>query len=132
MCTEQAYAMYLERMDRKPAPMQSDFVMKIAKGQIDVAVRDTRLVGYAVFYPDAERMHLENVAVLPAFRGQGIGKKLIDHVELAARGAGYDAVELYTNAVMTENRAMYLQLGYLEVGHQRDDGFDRVFFRKTL
>lgn len=70
MCTEQAYAMYLERMDRKPAPMQSDFVMKIAKGQIDVAVRDTRLVGYAVFYPDAERMHLENVAVLPAFRGR--------------------------------------------------------------
>jgi len=33
---------------------------------------------------------------------------------------------------MTENRRLYLRLGYAEIGGGIVDGFDRVFYRKEL
>jgi hypothetical protein len=33
---------------------------------------------------------------------------------------------------MTENLDRYPKLGYVEVGHGHEHGFDRVFFRKEL
>lgn len=132
LCTRKAYALYGDRMDREPAPMQADFRGRIASGFVDVATADSRFAGYVVFYPDGGDVHLENVAVLPEFSGQGIGRRLIEHVEHSARKVGYKTVELYTNEVMTENLAMYPGLGYTEVGRRREAGFSRVFFRKSV
>ena len=33
---------------------------------------------------------------------------------------------------MTENIALYARTGWTETGRANQDGFDRVFFRKTL
>ncbi len=53
-------------------------------------------------------------------------------LEALARQGGAAAVELYTNARMTENLQLYPRLGYAETGRRTEDGFDRVFFRKHL
>jgi ribosomal protein S18 acetylase RimI-like enzyme len=52
--------------------------------------------------------------------------------EERARHAGLAEVTLYTNARMTENLRFYPALGYTEAGRGVQDGFDRVFFKKTL
>ena len=62
----------------------------------------------------------------------GLGGALIAHVEAMARAAGARAVELYTNAKMTENHSLYPRLGYGEAGQAIEDGFNRVFYRKKL
>ena len=49
-----------------------------------------------------------------------------------ARAARARAVELYTNAQMTENQSLYHRLGYAETGRAMEDEFDRVFYRKEL
>ena len=49
-----------------------------------------------------------------------------------ARAAGAVAVELYTNARMTENMSLYPRPGYAETGRALENGFDRVFYRKEL
>jgi ribosomal protein S18 acetylase RimI-like enzyme len=85
-----------------------------------------------VAYPRGDHWHLENVAVDPAAQGAGLGLALITHVEALARASGAQAVELYTNAKMIENRALYPRLGYAETGRAIEDGFDRVFYRKPL
>lgn len=54
------------------------------------------------------------------------------HCEAAARQAGLAAVDLYTNEMMAENLAIYPRLGYAETGRRREDGFNRVFFSKSL
>ena len=131
-CARQAYEKYVSRMDKKPAPMHADFETQIAKGYIDVAVYGSHLVGYAVFYPEGKHFHLENVAVSPAYSGRGLGRCLIEHVERIAKGAGYEAVMLYTNEAMTENLSLYPKMGYVEVERRREAGFNRVYFRKQV
>jgi len=62
----------------------------------------------------------------------GIGRKLIHYCEKLAAQKGFSLIELYTNEKMTENLEIYPRLGYSEVGRWREDGFNRVFFRKEI
>lgn len=123
-----AYAPYVARIGREPAPMVADFAPQVAAGHVWIAGE----TGYAVAFPRGDHWHLENVAVDPAAQGQGLGRALIAHVEALARAAGAAAVELYTNARMTENRALYPRLGYVETHRATEDGFERVYYRKPL
>ncbi len=127
-----AYQIYVARIGREPAPMVADFAAQVAAGQVHVMVEDARILGYVVFESRDDHLHLENVAVDPALKGQGIGGALIAFVEAEARRAGLVAVELYTNRMMHENLAMYPALGYRETGRRTEDGFERVYFRKEV
>jgi len=125
-----AYALYVPRIGREPAPMVADFTASIAAGAAWVA--GAPVVGFVVAYRRGDHWHLENVAVEPSAQGTGLGGALIAHVEAMARAAGAVAVELYTNARMTENMSLYPRLGYTETGRALENGFDRVFYRKEL
>ena len=131
-CAAAAYAPYVERIGRKPAPMVADFAAQIAAGQVHVLVEAGEIRGFAVFYPRGDHLHLENVAVDPTWHGRGHGRRLVAFVEQEARRLGLAAVELYTNEMMTENLVLYPRLGYRERGRGEQDGFCRVYFRKTL
>lgn len=126
----EAYAVYVPRIGRKPAPMTQDFAAAIEAGRLWVA--GAPVTGYVVAYPRGDHWHLENIAVAAAARGRGIGRALIGFVEAIARDTGAVAVELYTNARMTENLALYPRLGYVQTDRRTEDGFDRVFFRKIV
>ena len=131
-CARAAYAKYVDRMGREPAPMYADFASQIEQGQVQAVYCESAFVGYVVFYCESDHLHLENVAVAPAHAGKGIGKKLIAYVEQAARDQGLAAVELCTNEAMTENLTMYPKLGYVEIERKQQNGFKRVFFSKLV
>ena len=131
-CARAAYAQYLDRMDREPAPMVADFANLIQRRYVHVALISGAVVGYVVFYLNDKSMQLDNVAVNPEFAGQGIGKQLISFVESTASKQGLIAVELFTNVAMTENQVLYPKLGYAETTRKQQDGFSRVFYRKRL
>lgn len=136
-----AYAPYVALIGREPAPMRPDFPALIAAGAVWIApgpARDTSsgpaagAVGYVIAWPDGDHWHLENIAVAPHAHGRGIGRALIAWVEAMARTAGARGVTLYTNAMMTDNLALYPRLGYRQTDRRIDEGFDRVFFVKPL
>ena len=131
-CAFETYSRYNERFDTEPALHLVQHASAIDCGNVAVLTLGETLIGYVVYYPRADHMHLENVGVLPRFNGRGYGRRLIEHVEQAAIRNGLDAVELYTNEKMVENISMYPKLGYTEVDRRIDKGFSRVFFRKTL
>lgn len=132
-CAEQAYSRYIEVIGRKPAPMLADFAAQISAGHVYVATREQEtLQGFIVFYPMAQHLFLENVAVTNAGRGKGIGKSLINFCEAQAIRLGLNSVHLYTNARMTDNLSIYPRLGYTEVDRRTEDGFDRVYFEKRV
>jgi ribosomal protein S18 acetylase RimI-like enzyme len=112
--------------------MGADFGALIAAGDVWVATDHDRVVGVLVLRMQETALLLESVAVDPAHQGHGIGRSLIDHAERVARDAGLGSVDLYTNAHMTENLRLYPSLGYDVVDRRREDGFDRVFFRKSV
>ncbi len=131
-CAQGAYEIYVAAIGKKPAPMVADFGAAQAHGHLYVAEMDQEVAGFVVFYSRDDHMHLENVAVSPAHQGKRIGGRLIEFVEQETRKRGLDTVELYTNVKMTGNLTLYPALGYEEIGRWSEDGFDRVFYRKTL
>ena len=112
--------------------MVADFGTAIADGNVFVIGEENTVEGYVVFFPRNDHLHLENVAVFPRNMGKGLGGKLISFVEKEALRGGFQAVELYTNEKMVENLKMYPKLGYEEQGRRHEEGFDRVFFLKTI
>ena len=127
-----AYAPYLARMDREPAPMTADYAALIVAGHVTLALAEGRLAGALVCYPQGDALHVENVAVEPDRHGAGIGRALLARAEEEARSQGLGAVELYTNEVMTENLPFYAALGYDVEGQGEEAGYRRVFFRKSV
>ncbi|MCP5083620.1 MAG: GNAT family N-acetyltransferase [Alphaproteobacteria bacterium] len=112
--------------------MVADFGAAQEAGDLYVASVDHEVAGFVVFFERDDHVHLENVAVSPAHQGKGIGSNLIEFVESETLNRGLNTVELYTNARMTGNLTLYPALGYEEIGRWSEDGFDRVFYRKTL
>jgi ribosomal protein S18 acetylase RimI-like enzyme len=127
-----AFAPYVARMGRRPAPMDDDLAARVAAGQAFAMVEGGRLLGYAVLVPEAGALLLDAVAVDEAARGRGLGRALVAFAEARARALGLPRVRLCTNATMTENRALYPRLGYVETGRAVEKGFDRVYFEKRL
>jgi ribosomal protein S18 acetylase RimI-like enzyme len=132
-CAEQAYVHYVPVIGRKPAPMLADYAAQIAEGVVYVATDEQNTFqGFIVFYAEDGHILLENVAVLPSAAGRGVGKSLMSFCENAGRERGMKAVQLYTNALMTDNLSMYPRLGYVQVAQRTEDGFNRVYFEKRL
>lgn len=127
-----AYAPYLPRIGREPAPMQDDYAARIGKGQVHVLEADGRVQGVLVLIPERDAMLLDNVAVRPEAQGRGFGRMLLEFAEDAARVAGFGAIRLYTNAAMAENIALYLRIGYRETHRGEEKGLRRVYMRKPL
>lgn len=112
--------------------MDDDYREKIAQGRVSVAVETEDVIGIIVLVEEPDCLLVENVAVEPQRQGQGIGRALLGFAETVAAEAGLSALRLYTHAAMTENLAFYPRLGYAEIDRRTDNGFERVFFSKSL
>jgi N-acetylglutamate synthase-like GNAT family acetyltransferase len=127
-----AYKHYVSRIGKPPAPMTDDYRELVGHGNVWVLTLGAEIAGLVVLKREPDYMLLDNVAVRPDSQGSGLGRQLIEFAENRARQCGYDEIQLYTNALMHENRAIYARLGYQEFSRRRDSDFDRVFFRKPL
>lgn len=58
--------------------------------------------------------YIDNLAVMPAFRGQGIGSLLIEHVEEEARSKGYEKLSILAEKNNTKAYALYEKMGFVE------------------
>ena len=135
-CVDAAYAPYVERLGRPPGPMLDDHAAVVAASRVQVATRGgargETLVGAVVLEAVDGGSHIRNVAVIPAVKGQGVGRRLLEWAEAEARRRGHTSIHLATHQRMTENRALYARIGYAEQAHRRVDGYPRVLLRKPL
>ena len=125
-----AYARYLDRMDRPPAPVLNDYRAAAAAGQ--VWVLGEPVIGVIVLMSEEDSLLVENVAVSPAAQGTGYGRRLMEFAERQARARELSRLILYTNEVMTENLAIYARLGYRETARRTEDGYRRVYMEKLV
>lgn len=129
---ERAYGVYVERIGRRPAPMDDDYAGKIREGGVFVADHDGEAVGLIVLRARQDHLLIENVAVDPGHQGRGVGRALMAFAETYAAERRLPELRLYTNAAMTENLALYPGLGYREYDRRTENGLKRVFFSKRL
>jgi ribosomal protein S18 acetylase RimI-like enzyme len=126
-----AYAPYVARMGQEPAPMRPNFVSHVAADKVFVW-DEGGVQAYAVVVIGDDEPVLDNIAADPAVQGQRLGSKLLAYIEAYLREDGFNACTLYTNVHMTENIVWYTRAGFIETGRGIQNGFERVFFRKTL
>ncbi len=129
---EASYALYVPRMGKKPAPMLDDYAALIARDLVTVLEVEGKLAGAIVTLLEPDHVFVETGGVDPAFQGRGFGWRPLDVAEAQARRAGLSELRLYTNAMMTENLAMYPKLGWVETHRMTEKGYDRVYFAKAL
>ncbi len=128
----EAYAMYVPRIGREPAPVTADHAGLVTAGRTSVVEADGEIAGVIVLIPGGDHLLVENVAVAPAMQGRGLGRELMAFAERQATELGMAELRLYTNQLMTENLALYPALGYSETGRRVEDGFARVYFSKRI
>jgi hypothetical protein len=60
-----AYAKYVQRIGREPAPMVADFAAEIAAHRVVVIEAAGKVSGYMIAWPGADAYFIDNIAVDP-------------------------------------------------------------------
>lgn len=107
-----AYARWVPVVGGRPLPMDDDYAARIAAGEAWVAEIGGALAGLVVLEEADGFLLLDNVAVVAAHEGTGLGRALIAFAEAEAARRGFAELRLYTNAKMARNIALYERLGF--------------------
>ena len=131
-CVNAAYQQYVAAIGKKPAPMLADYTRLIDDGFVRVAAAGDTVVGVIVMWSKPDHLYVDNVAVLPASQGTGLGRLLLDEADAAAVCGGHDEIRLYTNEKMTANLDYYPRRGFVETHRIDEDGYRRVYFSRRV
>lgn len=109
---------------------------ELAKGAgAIVAERNGEMVGCVMIHEMEGDLYFGRLAVLPAARGTGLARRLIDAVEADARRRGLPGIRLGVRVVLTDNQRLFQSLGYREISREAHPGFDHptsINMRKSL
>jgi ribosomal protein S18 acetylase RimI-like enzyme len=102
-----------------------------------VALRDADLLGSALVFHrnDSRRARLYSIAVDPATRGLGLGARLLEAAERAARARRATHLRLEVREDNTPAIALYRARDYVEFGRKAryyEDGATALRFEKAL
>jgi len=91
-----------------------------------VRTADCRVAGFCAFWLVFDEVHINNVAMRPRFRAQGIGTALLQHVLAEARRLGARRATLEVRASNERARRLYERLGFYVAGVRRNYYTDPV------
>jgi ribosomal-protein-alanine N-acetyltransferase len=116
----------LEVQERTPeAPQWSPNVMRTVLTpardgdvlRVTLAARDSKkIIGFVVASVVAETAELESIALLQTFRGQGIGRALLQQVMSAVQSRGAQAMQLEVSALNFAAVSLYTAMGFVTEG----------------
>ena len=122
---------------RVPWPRESFcYELRNPRARNLVARVGTAVVGYVCVWLVAGELKINNVAVRPDCRGQGVGAKLLEAVIEPARSRGFTEATLEVRPSNLEARALYERFGFREVGRRKryypDSGEDAILMTLHL
>ncbi|HET9578135.1 MAG TPA: GNAT family N-acetyltransferase [Usitatibacter sp.] len=87
-----------------------------------------RIVGSCgVMRLDESHCELRKMYLLPAARGQGLGRRLLDRALAFARGRGYARIELTTASALTDAIAIYRRCGFAPIERAMPGRCDQAY-----
>ena len=85
-----------------------------------VRTEDCRVAGFCAFWLVFDEMHINNLALRPQFRAQGIGTALLRHAIAVARDLGARRATPEVRASNDAARRLYARLGFSVAGTRRN------------
>ena len=85
-----------------------------------VRTPDCEVAGFCAFWLVFDEMHINNVAMRPAFRGRGLGTALMHHVLAEGARLGALRATLEVRASNVAARRLYERLGFRLLGSRRN------------
>ncbi len=95
-------------------------LLRRSDSDLYIAERRGLVAGYAVFWAVTDQGELGNVAVAEAFRGKGIGSKLVEAVLERAAQRGVHEVFLEVRKSNEGAQNLYKAFGFFEVGKRKN------------
>lgn len=113
---------YLEMTEAPPlekiAEVQSALIAQ--KGPVYYAICDEKVVGWCDIFPETNprQSHRGNLGMglIPEYRGQGLGSKLLAQVLDHAKTFGFEKVELHVYSSNTTAVKLYKKFGFEQEG----------------
>jgi ribosomal protein S18 acetylase RimI-like enzyme len=90
---------------------------KLGPDRVWVASIDEQVVGFTALIHSGEEAEIEPLAVSAEYRGQGMGKALVDHATGVAKELGVLCLSVKPVARNTDAIAFFHQAGFQTVGH---------------
>jgi ribosomal-protein-alanine N-acetyltransferase len=85
-----------------------------------VRTTDCPVAGFCAFWFVFDEIHINNVAVLPQYRGRGVGTALMQHVLVEARRLGAARATLEVRASNAQALRLYERLGFYIAATRRN------------
>ena len=95
-----------------------DTIMLVAR--LDSTRREYQLAGFIVARLIADELHVNNVAVRPEFRGQGVGSTLLQTTLQQGRLRNAKIAQLEVRASNTAAQSLYQRCGFEVVGRRKN------------
>jgi [ribosomal protein S18]-alanine N-acetyltransferase len=96
---------------------------------------DDELIGFCIAQMEDQIAYVVTLDVAPAWRRQGLARRLMDELEHKAGGAGAVAMALHVFSGNTGAMRFYEKLGYDRIGMERGfygRGLDALLYRKEV
>ena len=81
---------------------------------------------------DRYRCELKRLYIRPAFRGQGLARRLVERLLADAREGGYEAMVLDTFPFLSQAIRLYRDMGFYEIPRYNSFGRNLIYMRKDL
>jgi len=101
---------------------------KMVEGGAFIAWVGDEAVGCVIYEPRESALYLGRLAVLPMYRKQGIGRRLVEAVENRARDLQLPKITLGVRMQLPGNRAFFERLGYQVIAYHSHDGHTELTF----
>ena len=103
---------------------RSDYVRELADPErcwiVVARAEDGTIVAYCAFWRIFDELHVNNLAVLPAWRRRGLGGALLGHVLTLGAAIGAPRTTLEVRASNAPALALYRAAGFVPAGVRRD------------
>jgi putative acetyltransferase len=109
-------------------PTAAEIRRRLHEGPVWVACHRDAIIGTVSVVPKGEACYVRSMAVLPAARGHGIGRLLLQHVEQFAAAQGYKYLLLSTTPFLTRAIRLYEQVGFRRSTDGPHDLFGTALF----
>ena len=122
---------YVEPYDEKVLSNPKKYIIDTG-GYIFFIKNETRIIGTIALIRQQTYFELSKMAILPEYRGQKIGLKLIEYCITFAKQKKWKSITLYSHKKLVPAINLYKKIGFIEVALEKDVHYERANIKMML